>query len=179
VARLSPEGELFARQTGSGILTVTAPADGRVLLVTEPGRCHSNLDVRLGYRCLGIGLGPRGCLLDWSDGPLRVRDDLSASDDFGRRATNRLYRGQGTFAPTTGRFSGMFRFTRWEVGLDVFGQLAVLRDATLVCMFQYRRGKLAAWTPDGVRYGPPEVTGGPETPGALDRLGEILRQATR
>ncbi|MBO0697936.1 MAG: hypothetical protein J2P46_06065, partial [Zavarzinella sp.] len=179
VARLSPDGELFARQTGSGVLTVTTPTDGRPLLVTEPGRCHSNLDVRLGYRCLGIGLGPRGCLLDWTAGPLRIRDDVAPADDFGRRATNRLYRGQGTFSPTTGRFAGMFRFTHWEVGLDMFGQIAIVRDGAVACMFMYRRGKLAAWTPDGMRYGPPELTGGPETPGALDRLGEILRQATR
>jgi hypothetical protein len=179
VARLSPDGELFARQTGSGVLTVTAPADGRTLLVTEPGRCHSNLDVRLGYRCLGIGLGPRGCLLDWTAGPLRVRDDVAPADDFGRRATNRLYRGQGVFAPTTGRFAGMFRFTHWEVGLDIFGQIAIVRDGVVACMFTYRRGNLAARSPDGVRYGPPDLTGGPESPGALDRLGEILRQATK
>jgi hypothetical protein len=49
----------------------------------------------------------------------------------------------------------------------------------VACMLIFRRGKLAAWSPDGVRYGPPELTGGPETPAALDRLGDILRQATR
>jgi hypothetical protein len=158
---------------------VTTPTNPRPLLVTEPGRCHSNLDVRLGYRCMGIGLGPRGCLLDWSAGPLRIREDVSPQDDFGRRATNRLYRGQGTFAPTTGRFAGMFRFTRWEVGLDLFGQIAVVRDGSVACMFISRRGRLAAWAPDGVRFGTPDLTGGPETPRALERLGEILRQATR
>ena len=31
----------------------------------------------------------------------------------------------------------------------------------------------------GVRFGPAELTGGPETPGAIERLGEILRQTTR
>jgi hypothetical protein len=45
-------------------------------------------------------------------------------------------------------------------------------------MFLYRRDKLAVWTPDGVRYGPAEMTGGPETPGALERLGDVLRQTT-
>jgi hypothetical protein len=143
VARPSPDGELFVRQTASGVLTVTNPADGRTLLVTEPGRCHSNLDVRLGYRCMGIGLGPRGCLLDWSAGPVRICDDVSAQDDFGRRATNRLYRGQDTFDPATGRFSGMFRFTRWEVGLDLFGQIAIVRDGSVACMFI----AAASWPP--------------------------------
>jgi hypothetical protein len=176
---LSHDGRLFVRQTATCVLTVTAPADGRTVLTTDPGRCHTNLDVRLGYRCLGIGVGPRGVLLDWTAGPLRVRDDVSAADDFGRRATNQLYRGGGVFAPTSGRFVGTYRFTRWEVGLDGFGQVAILRDGVVACVVMYRRGKLAAWAPEGVRYGLAELTGGPETPGALERLGELLRQATR
>jgi hypothetical protein len=47
------------------------------------------------------------------------------------------------------------------------------------CMFIFRRGKLAAWAPNGVRFGPPELTGGPQTPGALEKLGDILRTLTR
>jgi hypothetical protein len=179
IARLSPDGRLFARQTDTCELTVTDPRTGSALLTTLPGRCHSNLDVRLGYRCLGIGIGSRGCLLDWSNGPLEVRDGPSPADEFGRRATNKLYRGNGIFAPTTGRFVGTYRFTRWEVGLDGFGQITFYRDGAVSCMLMYRRGKLAAWTPNGVRHGPAELTGGPETPGAMDQLGETLRQATR
>jgi hypothetical protein len=135
--------------------------------------------VRLGYRCLGIGVGSRGCLLDWKRGPLEVHEGLTPADDFGKRATNKLYRSNGVFAPTTGRFVGTYRFTHWEIGLDGFGQIAFRRDGVVTCMFMYRRGKLAAWSSTGVRFGPAELTGGPETPEALDRLGEILRQSTR
>lgn len=179
LAKLSNDGRLFARQTDSCELTVTNVRDGTTILTTLPGRCHSNLDVRLGYRCLGVGVGSRWMLLDWNAGPLRVQEMMSAKYEFGNKATNRLYRGGGIFAPLTGRFVGTYRFTRWEVGLDGFGQITFVRDGVVACMLIFRRGKLAAWAPDGVRFGPAELTGGPETPAALDRLGEILRQATR
>jgi hypothetical protein len=179
LAKLSSDGRMFARQTDSCELTVTSVREGTTVLTTLPGRCHSNLDVRLGYRCVGIGVGSRWMLLDWNAGPLKVQEMMSAKYEFGNKATNRLYRGGGIFAPLTGRFVGTYRFTRWEVGLDGFGQIAFVRDGVVACMLIFRRGKLAAWTPDGVRYGPAELTGGPETPAALERLGDILRQATR
>jgi hypothetical protein len=174
VAKLSPDGRRFVRQTASGELTVTEPADRGTLLVTRPGRCHSNLEVRLGYRCLGVSAGARGCLLSWEDGPLMIRTGPTAADDFGQRARNRLYP-----APAGGRFVAVHQFTRWEVGADALGQIAFLREGRVACLFLYRRGKLSAWSPEGVRYGPPEVTGGPSTPGALERLGELLREVTR
>jgi hypothetical protein len=176
-AKLSPDGRMFARQTANGVIVVTDPAAGQTLLTTSPGHCHTNLRVQIGYRCMGIGVGSWGCLINWSDGPLRIHDGLGPKDDFGGRATNRLYKGD--FAPTSGRFVGTYRFTHWEVDLDCFGQIAFVRDGVPVCMFMYRRGKLAAWTPAGIRYGPTDLTGGPETPGALDKLGSILREATR
>jgi hypothetical protein len=179
LAKLSNDGRLFARQTDSCELTVTSVRDGSTVLRTLPGRCHSNLDVRLGYRCLGIHIGARGVLLDWNAGPLKVKEMTSAKYEFGNKATNPLYRGSGIFAPLTGRFVGTYRFTRWEVGLDGFGQITFVRDGTVHCMFIFRRGKLAAWTPGGIRYGSAELTGGPETPDALNGLGETLRQATR
>lgn len=179
LAKLSLDGRFFVRQTNSCELTVSNCRDGSDLLTTIPGRCHSNLDVRLGYRCMGIGIGPRGVLLDWNVGPLVLHEGLSPSDDFGHRATNRVYRGHGLFAPTTGRFLWMYKLTRWEIGVDGFGQIAFVRDGVVACMLIYRRWKLAAWLPDGVRFGPADLTGGPETPNALEKLGNALREVTR
>ena len=76
------------------------------------------------------------------------------------------------------RFVSRFKFPKWEAGLDLFGQVAFVREGRVTCLFIYRRGKVAAWAPDGVRYGPAELTGGPATPDALDRLGEVLRRTT-
>jgi hypothetical protein len=174
VAKLSPDGRRFVRHTGRGELTVTEPAGRGTLLVTRPARCHSDLVVRLGYRCLGVSAGERGCLLSWDAGPLVIRDGLTAATDFGQRARNRMYT-----APAGGRFVAVHQFNRWEVGMDALGQIAFLREGRVACLFLYRRGRLSAWSPAGVRFGPPEVTGGPDTPAALEQLGEILRAATR
>jgi hypothetical protein len=121
-----------------------------------------------------MSVGPAGCLLDWSAGPLRVTPGRSAADGFGWRAETefRKTRSDG------GRFVSHVRSDKWEVALDCFGQIAFLREGRAVCMFIFRRAKLAAWTPDGVRYGPAELTGGPQTPAALERLGTVLRDLT-
>jgi hypothetical protein len=174
VAKLSPDGRFFVRQTASGMLAVTEPAAQKTILLTRSARCHSNLEVRLGLRCLGMSVGPVGCLLDWSAGPLRVTPGRSAADGFGWRAETEFR----TTRSDRGRFVSHVRSDRWEVALDCFGQIAFLREGRAVCMFIFRRGKLAAWTPDGVRYGPAELTGGPQTPGALERLGKVLWDLT-
>src|SRR5262249_49274634 len=124
-ARLSPDGRLFARQTANGVIVVAEPATGQTVLTTSPGHVHTNLQIQLGYRCMGIGVGSWGCLLNWTAGPLRFHEGLGPSNDFGGRATNRLYKGD--FAPTSGRFVGMYRFTHSAVHLDCFGQIAFLR----------------------------------------------------
>jgi hypothetical protein len=189
-AKLSPDGLRFVRQTQSGVLRVTEPAGGRTILVTERGRCHSNLEVRLGSRCLGMSVGGRGCFLDWTGTVLRVTHGPTAADDFGGRAKNPLRAGSvhwldwmsGRFVgwqeSEAGRFVGDTRYPFWVMGVDCFGQIAFARNGRVACMFIFRRGKLAAWAPGGVRYGPSELTGGPETPAALERLGEALRHMT-
>jgi hypothetical protein len=176
-AKLSNDGRLFVRQTATGELTVTEPAGRGNVLVTRPGRCHSNLEVRLGPRCLGLSVGGRGCLIEWRAGPLRIIDGPTVSTDFGHRARNRLVPNAVDAGPLA-RFVAIYKFVRYDVGVDVFGQVAFVRRGETACMFLYRRGKLSIWAPEGIRFGPPEITGGPETPGALERLGEVMRTAT-
>jgi hypothetical protein len=178
VATLSSDGRLFARVTAAETVTVTAPADGRTILTTASGSSRP-VDVWLGYRCLGLGHSGGGLFLDWMAGQLRVRDDVSPTDSFGKRATNPLSRPGGRFDPKSGRFIGMSQFSRWEVGLDIFGQIVFLREGVVACVLIHHNGQLAAWAPDGTRFGPPDLTGGPETPRAMVRVGEILREATR
>jgi hypothetical protein len=63
--------------------------------------------------------------------------------------------------------------------VDIYGQVAILDQShSLIVMFFFFRGQFAAWMPDGTRFGPATVTGGPETPGALKKIGRALRQAT-
>ncbi|HEX3151937.1 MAG TPA: hypothetical protein VHR66_27945 [Gemmataceae bacterium] len=176
-AKLSSDGLLFVRQTGTGELTVTDPMGRGVALVTAPGRCHSNLEVRLGNYCMGMSVGSRGCLIEWGAGPLRISDGPTAASDFGQRARNRLV-SQSVENSSSARFVAVYKLVRCEVGVDGFGQVAFVRHGKVECMFLYRRGKLSIWSPVGIRFGPPEITGGPETPAALEQLGEIMRNAT-
>jgi hypothetical protein len=58
------------------------------------------------------------------------------------------------------------------------GEIAVFGPGdALVAMFFVYRGTVAAWLPDGTRYGPAGITGGPTTPDALGKIGAALRKA--
>jgi hypothetical protein len=64
------------------------------------------------------------------------------------------------------------------VAADSHGQLVVFDlSGKLICHFCIFRKELAAWMPDGTRYGPASITGGPSTPGALDKIGRALEAA--
>ena len=177
VAKLSPDGRLFVRQTASGVLVVTEPAAGRTLLTTAPGRCHSNLEVRLGRQSMSLSVGSWSCTLDWSDGPLQVRP--AWKDAVPIHHADLPVNPTGPLAGAAWRYVRVSALGGCQIGLDSFGQIVFVRDGRPACMFFYRRGKLAAWAPSEIRFGPPELTGGPETPGALEKLGEILRHITR
>jgi hypothetical protein len=64
--------------------------------------------------------------------------------------------------------------------LDRFGQVSILDpNHNLVCMFLARRNQIGVWMPDGSRAGSALLTGGPPTPGALEKIGQALAQASR
>jgi hypothetical protein len=61
---------------------------------------------------------------------------------------------------------------------DRYGQVAIFDcDQCLVCMLFAIRGTLAGWMPDGTRFGPASLTGGPPTAGAMDKFGRALLDA--
>src|SRR5262249_3497394 len=58
---------------------------------------------------------------------------------------------------------------------DSFGQVAVFDPkGTLVVIFFVYQNHLAAWMPDGTRYGPAHLTGSLPTPDAAERIGRAL-----
>src|SRR5262249_5791253 len=62
--------------------------------------------------------------------------------------------------------------------VDRYSQILLLdRIWELVCMFFVFRSQLAAWMPDGTRYGPAALTGGPETANAAERIAGRLQLA--
>jgi|GEM_PF-2009256 len=64
--------------------------------------------------------------------------------------------------------------------IDCFGQLAFCDHRhKLICMAIALPHELALWMPDGTCYGSASLTGKPPTPGALEKIGRALWQASR
>ena len=67
--------------------------------------------------------------------------------------------------------------------VDVFGQIAIFDKADrLIAMFLAFRGQVAAWTPDGTRFGPSQganpLIDGPASPNAAEIIGKALKEAS-
>jgi hypothetical protein len=186
---LSPDGFCFAQLRKTNELVVHTFAEsgkpvimtGRAHMRTQQSRFHNNLRVLLGETGMQIIVGRMRHMLSWKEGPLQHTFDRMARDqpsqpgfEEARRDLNhRLVQLDAV------RFTGVVSWAV-DVLIDATGQVIVhdfYRDR-LVCIFCPRREKLAAWMPDGTRYGPSDMIGGPAAPDAMARLGAALRQAS-
>jgi len=192
---LSRDGRQLARQTGETTIAIDdVEMGGNPLSLSPAGRCHNNIYGELGDVWLILGVGSFKHFLCWKQGPLFVRS-MSASG----AATVIVHQMMGdgrlqypgsrlepvNLPPTWERV--WYDRKRWLLSaerelvaiVDNFGQVALFsKRQELLCMFFVFRDKLAAWMPDGTRYGPASVTGWSETPDALARIGKVLRDAT-
>lgn len=175
---LSRDGRKLARQSSSNQIVVHEVFHPETLpMRTEMGGFTNPAHMLLGKRWLMIsGGGPRGPRFQWKTGPLEVLDSVAMpSDETAVIATRRPWV-PGTYDP--GRYR-LVAFDGLYAVADRFGQVAMLDvDKQLVCMFFTHRGSLAVWMPDGTRYGPASITGGPPTHGALQKIGRALRAAS-
>lgn len=188
---LSGDGQRLARQIAEMQLAVHDLGTGSgPVSVTPVGKCHQNLAVELGEETLSITIGDHGHLLEWPAGKLIIRSrkkndrfihitlDLNKS----RVAAKGVDLPPAWWSPAWyDRKRFMLSATRELVlTVDVFGQIMLWSAAQeLLCMFFVFRDKVAAWLPDGTRYGPASITGGPATPDALEKIGDVLRLASR
>ena len=67
--------------------------------------------------------------------------------------------------------------------VDAFGQVALFDSGDrLLAMFVAFRSQVAAWMPDGTRLGPSQgpspMIDGPATPGAAEKIGQVLKAAS-
>jgi hypothetical protein len=184
---LSGDGQRLARPVDATQLEVRDPITGGVpLLVTTKGKAHQRLLVRLGKRLITVRVGKHGHLFNWNPEELQM-------PVMGPKARSRADNVQQVLQacativtkvhlPQSVQYDPK-RFTVAAEGdvtvvIDGYGQLAVFDPlGSLVCMFFVFRDQAGAWMPDGTRYGPPSITGGPPTPGALAKLGRALRDA--
>lgn len=193
---LSGDGQRLARQIGETQVAVhdlRTDAGSEPLSVTPVGKAHSNLMVELGDRCFTARVGERLHLVRWDAGPLAVFT-LPSADEAGlkRRLAERGLRCPGAvrYGIEVGKVLAQIyydskRFSRSVAGallltVDVFGHIALWSYAPeLVCMFFIFRDKLAGWMPDGSRFGPAALTGGPATADALVKIADALRAADK
>jgi hypothetical protein len=177
--RLSPDGRYFARYWTNGqflVYRLGATAPG---LTIAPGRIHNHLSVQLGRRCLNIIIGARKHVLSWREGPLTHQYRRIGKDEILEHGVVAERRGTHPFfAYDPARFYA-FASKDVDVVLDAAGQVIVFDSQRnrLACIFLVWRDELAAWLPDGTRYGSAIVNGVPARPDALEKIGAALRAA--
>jgi hypothetical protein len=155
------------------------PSAGKHVFAMGLASVPDEIRVELGYREMNIVLGDDQHILSWWSGPLTHRF-LSRRQGPNFRC---VVGARGLPHPLVeydpGRFVSVAT-KEFDVLVDIAGQVIVYdrHRKRVVCIFLARRGQLAAWMPDGTRYGLAHVIGQPSTPDALDRIGEALRQAS-
>src|SRR5207248_5676543 len=147
---------------------------------TLKGKSHQRLAVWLGPRALHVFIGRWHHLLHWGGGRLEIRSSALKQPGISLKHPELL-----GLVPANG--AGLPRFVAYDrhrfvegarkaltIAVDTFGQIAVF-DARgmLLCMFFVFRHQVATWMPDGTRYGPAELTGGPATAGAKEKIGRV------
>jgi hypothetical protein len=184
---LSADGRWLARQVGEGQIKVHEVAgDSRLLCLTRLGGSCQQYRFSLGPTWLRLRVGKQNVfVIRWERGPLEIKHwraqqtGLVTDPDHGWGEKPATATGIPHFVQDDpGRFMQWAQNQVIAVG-DRFGQVAVFDPAhKLVCMFFAFREQVAAWMPDGTCYGPAALTGGPPTAGALEKLGQALRQAS-
>lgn len=186
---LSADGRLLARLRGAGLqqtnqLEVRDLARGVIGFTTPRGRCHPGYQFELGEMRLTLRIGKMSHVIGWKDGRLEVRFTRTAGPDLVdvSHAVGGVTGMKNEGKPWSQDPRRFVRGVRGEVTvlIDCFGHTAILNAADeLVCLFFVFRERLAAWMPDGTRFGPEALTGGPETPGARERIGQALYRASQ
>lgn len=199
---LSLDGSHVAIRSEDSSYAVYALEVAPVLLLRTPGeppssrRGHrdprSRMMVSLGRDWMLLQEAPHAALIWWSEPRLGLR---FARGDL-ETVLQELFRGGGPASPRLSRTTpghlppwarydpSRFEATARGLGLvavlDMLGQI-VLADASgaLIALLAFSHGSLAAWMPDGSRFGSVRLTGTAATPGAEDRLALALRMAAQ
>jgi len=186
---LSDDGERIARLVGNKVMVNRVGRDNGLILRTRAGG-HSNrfrLVLGEGWLFLATSKNYRH-LVRWD----RAELELSCWNNKQAAVNQDAYYFLRTPDPTRveavaeGVPAGydherfvMSASTNVLAVADRFGQVAIFDvDDRLICMFFAFRERLAAWMPDGTRYGAASLTGGPPTPEALAKIGQALRKAS-
>ncbi|WP_169981309.1 hypothetical protein [Tautonia rosea] len=199
---LSSDGSHAALRCEGNVYAVYALESSPVLLLQWTGgdrparrgdrHRRSRMTVSLGRDWILLQDAPHAALIHWEGTRLGLRFARGDPETVRRE----LFRNGGPAAPGLSeaapgplppwarydpdRFEATARGLGLVAVVDAFGQV-VLADAsgTVLALLAFSRGSLAAWLPDGARFGSIRLTGTAATPGAEDRLASALRLASR
>lgn len=184
---LSPDGRYVARERSSSMIVIQDIVGGGAVQIPLRGRYHSQLDeVQLGQHWLSVRVGTWVHVLTWTNqelGHYRKPNWQTFATELHLPRPGAIVRSANLVWSKLGY--DLKRFTAYaENGLtlvvDTFGQLILLdQKQNLVAMFFVFRDRLGGWLPDGSRFGPADLTGGPETKDARSRFGNALAVASQ
>lgn len=166
---LSKDGKKFAFKNRDTEATVISLKDGGAKIFTPRSNCHSNTVCHLGRHSLTIVVGKFQYELFWAADKLTLSQSRIATDAKTIETSQPTYADlllQATFGKS------------WSTEIDPFGQIFMFDLGELMaCILVYQKN-LCFWLPDGTRYGPAHVTGGPETPDAMMRFWRVVKSRT-
>lgn len=189
---VSEDGARVAyRSKGAGVTCFELRDSAERLLTASAAKHHSSLAVAVGAGWMTCYGGKFTHLLRWDrerleiaflQGQKSISDFISRRQDAAALNPRAVHLRPGRVAPC---LYDEQRFTHYGyspdgllVVADTMGQVSVFNGSEkLIAMFFIYRGTVAGWLPDGTRYGPASITGGPTTPDALGRIGRALRKA--
>jgi hypothetical protein len=186
---LSPDGRLLARQVNPAQLEVLDTEQGLARRGATPrAGCHPGVNIALGEHWFSASVGKVTHLVRWDGTSLKHTYTQGEPVKFLFGQTPKLHPHIASVQARAETLPACVRYdtNRWLAGakytlaaaVDSSGHVALFEpNGALVAMFFVFRTSLSAWLPDGTRYGPPAVIGGPCTPDAFLHLGAALRRA--
>lgn len=169
-----------------GVKVIEFGAAAQALPLPKMAKCHSELFFEVGDYALSVYGGKFTHILRWDHGKLEATHKIgrvayaARSGRFGPEGAGIVAEALHGRPPMLNLDAARFaKFAFAPCGLcfvsDVYGQLFVLTpDGACVAAFFVYRATVAAWLPDGTRYGPSSLTGGSTTPDALGRIGRAF-----
>jgi hypothetical protein len=166
-------------------LTVQGFSGSRVPLQMWRGRYHSKVLLELDPDYLVIRVGTHWHLIQWVHDELEctyVQEDPRHRADSWNKFSLFSARRSGQFHGLSSYLSKRFQNWFWckplAAASDNLGHVALFHPSgDLIFMAFVVRRELALWMPDGTRYGPESLIGGPSTPDALRRIAEFVKKA--
>jgi hypothetical protein len=188
---LSHDGRLIARRLGERQVEVRETSgEGRQVFSTFKGKTHPDARVSLGRYGMIIHVGKHVSLIRWDRDRLTVSTVAEGSTRSEHDAITWPIDRPATRSTPLPRLLDYDprRFVACARGeltaaVDIFGQVALFDSKErLIAMFVAFRSQVAAWTPDGTRFGPCQgpspLIDGPATRNAAEIIGRALMAAS-